>query len=82
MKTKLIGIKQFRKDITTLWKDSQKQNIRYIVMYHATPIFEVNPIDQKDITLENLAFDVEEARADIKKGKVYTQEEVYKELGI
>lgn len=82
METKLIGIKQFRKDVTTLWKEAQKKNIRYIVMYHAVPIFEVNPISQKEAILEELAKDVAQGREDIAHGRVYTQEEVYAELGL
>lgn len=80
MTTKIIGIKEFRQGITSLWKKSKKDNIRYIVMYHSKPIFEVNPIQDDEFILENFASDIAEAREEIKKGKVYSQEEVYKEL--
>ena len=81
MTTKLIGIKEFRQNITTLWKGAQKEKIRYIVLYHSTPIFQVNPISKEDITLEKLAADVKKARIQAKRGETYTHEEILKELG-
>ncbi|EKD93974.1 MAG: hypothetical protein ACD_28C00011G0005 [uncultured bacterium] len=82
MITKMIGIKKFRENITTIWKEARKKKIRYIVLYHDTPIFEVNPIDEEDITFENLASEIHEAREQVKRGEVYTQDEIYKALGL
>ncbi|MDP2625110.1 MAG: hypothetical protein Q8P27_02895 [Candidatus Peregrinibacteria bacterium] len=82
MTTKLIGIKQYRENITMLWKEAREKNIRYIVMYHSTPIFEVNPLTEENITLEQLVTDVQEARQQVKRKEVYTPEEVYKKLGL
>ncbi len=82
MTTKIIGIKKFRENITSLWKEAKKKKIRYIVMYHSTPIMEVNPIDEKELVLENLAKDITEAREQVERGEVYTQEEVMKEFGL
>ncbi len=82
MTTKLIGIKDFRNNITSLWKESKKKNIRYIVMNHSTPVFEVKPVNENDILTEKTIADINEARKQIKKGEVYTQEEVFKIFGI
>ncbi len=82
MTTKIIGIKQFRQNITTLWKDARKNNIRYIVLHHSKPIFEVTPIDEDELILEKFADDIAEARAQARRGEVYTEEEIRKELGI
>ncbi len=82
MTTKMIGIKKFRENITSIWKEARKKNIRYIVLYHSTPILEVNPIDDQDITLEKLATDISEARSQAKHGETYTHEEIIKELGL
>lgn len=82
MTTKLIGIKDFRNNITNIWKESKEKNIRYIVMYHSSPILEVNPINEDKLILENLMKDVEEARKQVEMGEIYTEDEVYKKLGI
>jgi hypothetical protein len=82
MTTKIIGIKSFRENIAKTWKEAIKENIRYIVMNHSTPILEVTPINEEDFILENLAKDIEIAREQAKKGHVYSQEEVYKKLGL
>ncbi len=82
MTTKIIGIKKFRQNITNIWKEARNKKIRYIVMYHSMPILEVNPIDEDEAILENLALDIEEAREQIKKGEVYSENEVYRKLGL
>lgn len=82
MTTKIIGIKKFRENITTLWKEAKNKKIRYIVMYHSEPIMEVNPIDESELILENLEKDIAQAREQAKKGEVYTQEQVLKKLGL
>lgn len=79
--TKTIGLKDFRTNITALWKTAQKKGIRYIVMHHARPVFEVNPVMENDIYAKLMA-DVAAARLAAKQGRVYTQEEVFKRLGL
>lgn len=82
MTIKTIGIKEFRQNITSIWKTAQKKKIKYIVMYHSQPILEVTPIDKKTAALEKLAADIAEAREQVKRGEVYTQEEIMKEFGL
>jgi len=82
MTTKLIGIKQFRQNVTNLWKEARTKKIRYIVLFHSKPVFEVNPISEEDIMMERLAADVAKAREQYKKGEYYTHEEMLKKLGL
>ena len=82
MTTKLIGLKEFRTNISTLWKQAQKQQIRYIVLHHTKPILEINPIPEQELILEKLTSDIKVARAQAKRGQVYTQAQVRKLLGL
>lgn len=82
MTTKLIGIKEFRQNVTKLYKQAQKKNIQYIVLNRNQPIFKVTPLSEKDTIIEKLALDIEEARNDIKDGRVFDFEDVCIELGL
>lgn len=82
MITKLIGIREFRQNITNLQEKALKNNWRFVVLNRNQPVFKVEPLSKKDAVLEKLAFDIEEAREDIKKGRLYDAEEVRKELGL
>lgn len=81
-KTKLIGLKEFRQDITSLWKKAQSTNTKYIVMFHAQPVLEVNPISPKEELMKKLQKDIAQARQDVVNGRLFTPEQVLKELGI
>ena len=82
MTTKLIGVKEFRQNVTSLYKQAQTKNIQYVVLNRNQPIFKVSPLSEKDTIIEKLALDVEEARNDIKNGKVFDFEDVCNELGL
>ena len=82
MTTKIIGIKEFRKNITSLWKEARKKNIRYIVMYHSKPVMDARPIKEDQLILEQFTKELKEAEKQADKGEVYSQEEVKKILGI
>jgi hypothetical protein len=82
MTTKIIGIKEYRKNITSLWKEARKKNIRYIVMYHSKPVFEVNPLQDEDELIDLLRKDIEEARKQVKKGETVSHEALMEEFGI
>ena len=49
MTTKLISINEYRKNLSKLWKKAQKEKIRYIVLVHSKPVFEVNPVSDSEI---------------------------------
>lgn len=82
MTTSVIGIKEFRQNITALSKKSRKNKTRYIVMRHSTPIFEVSPISENRLVLDTLARDIAEAREQVKRGETYTHEEALQALGL
>ena len=82
MTIKTIGIKEFRKNITSIWKEARKKKIKYIVLYHAKPIMEVSPINEDELLLEKLAAEIAEAREQVKRGEVYSDKEVRKILGL
>ena len=46
MTTQFISMQDYRENIGQLRKQAQKENIRYIVMVHSKPIFEVIPLPQ------------------------------------
>lgn len=82
MTTRLIGIKEFRQNVTSLYKQAQAKKIQYVVLNRNKPIFKVSPLSEKDTVIEKLALDVEEARNDIKNGRVFDFETVCSELGL
>ena len=82
MTTKLIGVKEFRQNVTSLYKQAQAKNIQYVVLNRNQPIFKVSPLSEKDTIIEKLALDVKEARNDIKNGRVFDFEAVCNELGL
>lgn len=82
MVTKLVGVREFRQNIALYYRKSVKNNWRFLIMKRNQPIFEVKPINKRDITLEKLYADIAKAREDYQKGRHYTTEEVRKRLGI
>jgi hypothetical protein len=79
MTTKTIGIKDFRANISEYAKKAQKESVRFIVMNHNKPLFEIKPFDE-DADLVEIFSDIQKAREDVKNGRVYTQEDVLKEF--
>ena len=82
MTTKFIGMKDFRQHIAGYTKDARVHNIRFIILKKNVPVFEVKPIDEKEFTLEKLAEEIKTAREEVKKGKVYSQQEIMEEFGL
>lgn len=82
MTTKIIGLKNFRQHISSYTQTAQKKNVRYIVLRKNIPVLEVKSIDEKKFVLEHLEQELTEARAQVKAGQVYTQDEVLKEFGL
>ncbi|PID83743.1 hypothetical protein CSB09_04540 [Candidatus Gracilibacteria bacterium] len=83
MTTEMITFSEYRKNLSTLWKKAAKENIKYLVMVHGKPSFEVQPVssntleddDWTQYTPENHKAWLE-ARKDLKKGDVYTLEDL------
>ena len=80
MTTKLIGLKEFRLNLSAYTKEVELNNVRLIVLKKNKPVLEVNPINLKEVTLESLRKDVMESREQVKGGDVYTLKETKKEL--
>jgi PHD/YefM family antitoxin component YafN of YafNO toxin-antitoxin module len=82
MTTKLIGLKEFRLNLSAYAKEIESGNLRLIVLNKNKPVLEVNPIEIEDFTLEELRKDVARARKDYKKDKYYTIDELKERLGL
>ena len=82
MKTKFIGTKQLRQNMAKITKDAQKKNERIIVLRKNKPIFELKPLSEKDFFIESFAREIDLAKKQAKKGEVYSQKDILKELGL
>lgn len=82
MTTKLIGIKEFRRNLTKVSKEVQTKKVYFIVMRHSEPVMKVMPMTRKELELEKLRADIAEARAQARRGEYFTMEEIKKEFGI
>jgi len=82
MTTRFIGTKELRQNMATITKQALKKNERLIVLRKNEPIFELRPLSIKDSLTESFMRDIEEARADVKAGRVYSQKEVEKMFGL
>lgn len=55
METQAISLQDYRKNLSKIWKEAQKKDIRYIVMVHGTPVWEVTPIKGNVIPSEKVS---------------------------
>jgi len=79
MPTKIIGIKEFRANISDFAKKARKKEARYIIMNRTTPLFEIKPFSEND-SLEKIFSEIILAKEDVKKGRVYSQDEILKKF--
>ena len=82
MITKFIGVREFRKNMSTLYIKAKKNNWRFIILNRNQPIFKIEPLGASDNIVEKIFVDITEAREDIKKGRVNTARQIRKELGL
>lgn len=82
MKTRLVGIKEFRNNLTKFSKETHMKDVHFVVMRHSKPLFKVSPLTQEELELEALREDIEAARSQVKAGEVYSSEEVRAMLGL
>lgn len=80
MKTRFIGMRELRQNLSRLADYALKKNIHFVVLRHAVPVFHITPVTSKELELEELARDVAEGREAYKQGEYSTQEEMEKEL--
>lgn len=81
MVTKFIGMREFRDNMAKYTKNTKK-GVRYIVLKKNVPVLDIRPIDEKQFAMEKLSAEIEEAREDVRAGRVYSQEEILKEFGL
>lgn len=82
MKFKLVGMKEFRQNMAKYAREVKKVDTRLIVLRKNEPIFEIRPVDKKEIALEKLEIELTEAEEQIKRGEVVSHEEIMKEFGL
>jgi len=78
MKTKLVGLKELRLNLSALTKEIEEGKIRIIVLNKNKPVFEIYPIKTDIFDIGELKNEVKEARKQFKKGDVYAEDEVCK----
>lgn len=79
MNTKIIGIKDFRANISNYAKKAQKDSARYIIMNRNKPLFELKPFSENE-ELEEIFAEILNAKQDIRKGRIHKQEDILKEF--
>jgi antitoxin (DNA-binding transcriptional repressor) of toxin-antitoxin stability system len=79
MTTKFIGVKEFRANIAQYAKRAQSGKTRFVVMHRNKPLFEVKPFAENE-GLEAVFADILKAEEDVRKGRLYTQEEIMAEF--
>ncbi len=82
MTTRVIGTKEFRKNMAKIATASIKNNDRLIVLRKNKPIFELRPLDKTSALTESFRLEIDEARKDLKSGDIYSQEEVERKIGL
>jgi antitoxin (DNA-binding transcriptional repressor) of toxin-antitoxin stability system len=82
MTTQFIGLKELRQNLSRVAKRAHEKNERYIVLRKNEPIFELRPLSKKERKLEELLASIRRAEEDVKAGRIYSLEEVAKELGL
>lgn len=79
MTTRVIGIKEFRQNLTKL---ARQKSTRFIVMHHSVPVLKVEPIDEDELILEKYTDQIEQGLKEMREGKLFTSEEVRQHLNL
>lgn len=82
MTTRFVGLKEFRQNMAKISEEAHVKKQRLIILRKNKAIFELRPLSHKASVMESLLADLAEADADIKAGRVYTQEQVEKMFGL
>ena len=85
MTIRTIGIKEFRNNIGRISKEAKRGKVRFVVMNHLDPLFEVKPIENLDdmedeLILQKFWPQIERGLREFKEGKFYTAEQVRAEI--
>ncbi len=82
MTTEIIRLGEYRKNLSSLWKKAKEKNIKYLVMVHGKPVFEVSPVEDHTVDGDWTEYTQEnhkaylEAQEDFKNGDVFTLEDL------
>lgn len=79
MTTKLIGIKEFRQNISEFTQKARTEGVRFVIMNRNKPLFELKPFSE-DEELESIFADIVMAKKDVKEGRVYSQKDILAEF--
>lgn len=82
MTTRFVGVKEFRQNMAQLSARARRNNERLIILRKNEMLFELRPLSGAGMHLEELMRDVDEARNDVRRGKIYTADQVRKKLGL
>jgi antitoxin (DNA-binding transcriptional repressor) of toxin-antitoxin stability system len=80
--TRMVSIRSFRENMTKFLRESQENNVHFIVMRHAEPVARVSPLNKKRLTMREFEQEIAEAREQVKRGEVFTQKEMEEMLGM
>lgn len=81
----IVGIKEFRNNMATITKNALKKNRHILVLSRNKPILSVYPLtddDGEDVYDKKFMKDIEEARKDVRAGRVYDSTQARKMLGV
>lgn len=78
MTSHFIGTKDFPQFMTKVRGRTRKRNEQFILMHKNEPVFELRPLTKKEIKEQKLMVLIQEAKEDVKAGRVYTHEQVKK----
>lgn len=78
----LIGIKDFRNNISSYVAQAQKGNKRFVVTVNNIPAFELRPIKKARTYSKEFIAGMLRAEDDAKHGRVYSEEYVLKKFGV
>ncbi|MBI2097807.1 MAG: type II toxin-antitoxin system Phd/YefM family antitoxin [Candidatus Vogelbacteria bacterium] len=82
MAIKFIGIKELRQNMAKISSAARKRRERLIVLRKNEPLFELRPLSDQNALIETFRRDMEEAHADVRAGRLYTQKEARQMLGL
>ena len=60
MLTKAINIKDYRRNLTQIWKEARKKKQKIIVLNHSKPVFEVWPVYKDHLEFDSKEMSQEE----------------------
>ncbi len=84
MATRFVGLKEFRSNIAKITREAIKKHQTVVILRKNRPICELTPLigDEEGVYRPEFVRGIAEAERQVKKGQVYTPEEVRKYLGL